>query len=239
MKPMPSFFRTRPTMTSRLAWFASETSPQIRSRISRARDEVPTTLDDELDDGPLAGGQRDLHLPHPCAPGRDLDADVPRGQLGDAHHREAAAEGADPRAQLGDREGTREKVVGAGVEGLDPPAHRGPRGEDEDRRHVALGAHGSAPGDGVVRRVGPEEDGAEVGVLEAPRRLAAACGPGDLVLFPFEGLAEEIPELCVFLDDQEMHPTSPSRGAKTFSFLFESERRPNERRNPDFRVKVS
>ena len=112
-------------------------SPRRARAGTRARARPPAAHE-RLEERELLPRERDLRFSPPDLPGRRVEPEVadlePHRSLG----RSAAHERAQPREQLGEREGLREVVVGACVEPRHPVVDRVPGREHEHRRPDAV-----------------------------------------------------------------------------------------------------
>ena len=119
---------------------------------------------------------------------------------------DAAQQGAQPRAQLAQREGLDQVVVGAGVEALDAVVDRVARGEHEHRGAVAGLAHAPADLEAVdAGHAHVEDDGVGRRGGQAVERRGAICGELHVVALERKRPLERGPHGRLVVDDQDPH----------------------------------
>ncbi len=153
-----------------------------------------------------ARGERDLGARALGASRAEVEAgfaaaDLQRAQLG-----AAATQGADAGAELRDREGLAEEIVGARVEAGDALGDRRVGREEEDRRADALAAERAAEVDPrAVGQLHVEHDDVHRVVVETIAGLAHRRGRRDLVAVTAQAAQEQIADLLVIVHDQHAH----------------------------------
>jgi len=127
----------------------------------------------------------------------------------------ASDERADAREQLGDREGLREVVVGAGVQAGHTVGDRVARGQHQDRAPPAGITQAAAHGEPVHLGQHHVEDDRVVRVLGAePQPLAPVRGHVDRVPLLLERALEQAGHLHPVLDDEHAHGPSCAGSAQ-------------------------
>jgi hypothetical protein len=167
------------------------------------------SVQQELQQRLLAGGERHLGRASPCAPLGGIEAQVARGEDGGALGRSPSQQGSQPRHQnlMGER--LHQIVVGAGVERHDLDALALPRGEDQDRRPDLGRPHGRTDLQTVESRQHDVEDDEVVLVLpDQPQPVDPVEREVDREALRLETLAEPGRERLLVLDHQNPHRPS-------------------------------
>lgn len=177
------------SQTSRISWSRVTTRPAVP-------DQDPEQVE-------LLGRELELLVAHPGAVRLDVDP-YAVGRGGDDGLAGAAPEqGPDPGEELGEAEGLGDVVVGARVEPDDGVDLVRPRGEDQDRDRVALGAQ--PPGDLQAVHAGqPQVEYDQVHAalesgVEGGRTVLADL---DLVPLSPQGTGQRFRDGCVVLGEQ-------------------------------------